>query len=141
MDYWPHSHKMVTSPLSLSSTTTLVMPPSMDNTMNHKLDRHSRPLSLGHKHQPGKRSRLYIAMAAANTRQATSKRHYTTPSHFMIPCQLTPLVFSLPRKSSVATNWTSSDSEPKTARLSCTRTCMADSMPTHSPASPLDLPI
>jgi len=133
-DRWPRSHTSVTSASSLSSTTTLAMSPSTSYATNHQSDRHSRPSSLGHKHRPGKRSRLYVAMAAANTRQAASKRHRATPSHFTTPHQLTPLIFSLPGKSSAAASQTSLDSESLAARLSCAKTCVANATPTHSRA-------
>src|SRR6266851_2066292 len=93
---WPHRHKMVTSTLSLSSTTTLAKPPPTDHATIHKLDRHSRPLSLGHNHQPGKQSRCSIPTSVANARQATPKEHRTTPSHYTTPHQLTPSTSSLP---------------------------------------------
>jgi hypothetical protein len=89
-DCWPHSHKMVTTTLSLSSTTTLAMPPSTDNATNLKLDRHSRPSSLRHNCQPGKQLRHVILTAAANMMCGTSKEHHATSSHYTMPHQLTP---------------------------------------------------
>src|SRR5216683_410606 len=95
---WPHRHKMVTSTSSLSSTTTLMKPPPTDHATIHKLDRHSRPLSLGHNHQPGKQSRCSIPTSVANARQATPKEHRTTLSHYTTPHQLTPSTSSLPTR-------------------------------------------
>jgi hypothetical protein len=115
----------------------LAKPPSTDHVTIHKSDRHSRPSPFGQNYQPGKRSRFFIPMVAANSRQVTSTRSLTMPLHYTMPHQpilLTPLP---PRTPLVAASWMSSNSEPSAARLSCMFPCMADA---HSPAFPLDFP-